>query len=57
MNSNEFRDLGHRVVDLLADYLEDIEQRPVFPDVEPSTLYRLFEEPLLEESTEPHNVL
>jgi aromatic-L-amino-acid/L-tryptophan decarboxylase len=57
MKSTEFRDLGHRVVDLLSDYLEDIEQRPVFPKVEPRTLHQLFDEPLPEEPTEPHNVL
>src|SRR5262249_8666192 len=57
MKSNEFRDLGHRVVDLLSDYLEDIEGRPVFPKVEPRTLHQLFDESLPEEPTEPHNVL
>jgi hypothetical protein len=31
----EFRELGHRVVDLLADYLDPIEEKRVFPDAEP----------------------
>src|SRR5207248_149412 len=57
MNPNEFRDLGHRVVDLLSDYLEDIEHRPVFPDVEPSALHRLFDESLPQEPTQPGDVL
>jgi aromatic-L-amino-acid/L-tryptophan decarboxylase len=46
MNAPEFRDFGHQVVDRLADYFEHIEQQPVFPDVEPSFLARLFDEPL-----------
>jgi aromatic-L-amino-acid decarboxylase len=35
-------------VDLLAGYLEHIEERPVFPNVEPATLTKLFTEPLPE---------
>src|SRR4029077_2503963 len=46
MNRGEFRDLGHRVVDLLADYLEHIEEKPVFPNVDPKMLTKLFAEPL-----------
>jgi len=46
MNPQEFREVGHRVVDLLAEYLEHIEQRRVFPNVEPRTLTELFAETL-----------
>jgi aromatic-L-amino-acid/L-tryptophan decarboxylase len=46
MDANEFRDVGHRVVDLLADYLDHIEEKRVFPDVEPRTVNELFAEPL-----------
>jgi glutamate/tyrosine decarboxylase-like PLP-dependent enzyme len=43
----EFRDVGHRLIDLLADYLETIEERRVFPEeVSPSELEELFAEPL-----------
>src|SRR6185437_14133094 len=48
MDAREFRNAGHHVVDLLAEYLEKIEERPVFPDVEPRTLAQLFDEPLPE---------
>src|SRR5439155_2765720 len=46
MDAHEFREVGHRVVDLLAEYLEHIEEKPVFPNVEPRTLSGLFAEPL-----------
>jgi aromatic-L-amino-acid/L-tryptophan decarboxylase len=57
MNPREFREVGHRVVDLLASYLEQIEEKPVFPNVEPATLTRLFSEPLPEDSSTAEEVL
>lgn len=38
MDPAAFRAAAHAVVDLMADYLETIEARPVFPPVEPGTL-------------------
>jgi aromatic-L-amino-acid decarboxylase len=57
MNSGEFRELGHRVVDLLAEYLERIEEKPVFPNVEPSLLAQLFAEPLPLDPSPPEKVM
>ncbi len=57
MNPGEFREVGHQVVDLLADYLEHIETKPVFPDVEPSILTQLFAEPLPRDASTPESVL
>src|SRR6202161_910402 len=57
MNPGEFRELGHRVVDLLAEYLEHIEEKPVFPNVEPKMLTQLFAESLPQDSTAPAQVL
>ncbi len=57
MDTSEFRGVGHRVVDLLADYLERIEQRPVFPNVEPAILNELFDEPLPETGVSSDSVL
>jgi aromatic-L-amino-acid/L-tryptophan decarboxylase len=57
MDANEFRDLGHDVVNLLSDYLEHIEAKRVFPDVEPRTLHELFSESLPENPSSPHDVL
>ena len=57
MDTKEFRDLGHRVVDLLADYFDHIEEKRVFPDVEPRTLNHFFAEPLPQSSSSPETVL
>ena len=46
MEAQEFRELGHQVVDLLAKYFEDIEDRPVFPKEPPAFIASLFEEGL-----------
>lgn len=56
MNAPEFRQIGHRVVDLLAEYFEHIEEKPVFPDVDPQHLTRLFDEPL-PEAPEPADAI
>jgi hypothetical protein len=53
MNPTEFREVGHRVVDLLAEYLEHIEEKPVFPNVEPSKLTQLFTDSLPKDPSPP----
>jgi len=45
MDAHEFRRIGRQVVDLLADYFNHIEEKPVLPEVESQTLTRLFDEP------------
>ncbi|MGC2060895.1 MAG: pyridoxal-dependent decarboxylase [Candidatus Sulfotelmatobacter sp.] len=57
MDHKEFRELGHEVVDLLADYLDHIEEKRVFPDVDASTVNRLFAESLPQDPTSPDSVL
>ena len=42
MDPDEFRAAAHAVVDLMADYLETVEARPVFPPIEPGSLAPLF---------------
>jgi len=49
MDVQEFRTVGHKVVDRLAEYFETIESNAVFPDVDPKMIARLFDEPLPEE--------
>ncbi len=46
MDTEEFRRVGRRVVDELADYFATVEDRPVFPDVEPGEVARLFRDPV-----------
>uniref|UniRef100_A0A3B4BE32 Aromatic-L-amino-acid decarboxylase n=1 Tax=Periophthalmus magnuspinnatus TaxID=409849 RepID=A0A3B4BE32_9GOBI len=41
MDAEEFRRKGKEMIDYVADYLENIEQRPVYPDVEPGYLRQL----------------
>jgi aromatic-L-amino-acid/L-tryptophan decarboxylase len=57
MDAGEFREVGHRVVDLLAEYFENIEDRSVFPDIEPAMLTRLFAEPLPQDPSSAEAVL
>lgn len=38
MDAAEFRKRGKEMVDYIADYLEKIDKRQVFPDVEPGYL-------------------
>jgi len=57
MDAKEFRDVGHRVVDLLAEYLDHIEQTRVFPNAEPRTTNQLFTEPLPQDPSSAEAVL
>jgi aromatic-L-amino-acid decarboxylase len=38
MKESEFRRFGHELIDWIADYFENIDQRPVLPDIEPGDL-------------------
>ncbi len=42
MAIEDFRAAGHAVVDVMADYLETLETRPVLPAIEPGSLRDLF---------------
>lgn len=44
MQYEEFRQAGHYLVDYIADYLKNIENKKLFSDVNPSELYKLFDE-------------
>ncbi len=57
MDGNEFRDLGNQVVDLMAQYLDSIGDKRVFPDVGPRAVNQLFNEPLPQEPNAPEAVL
>jgi len=57
MDVKEFRNVGHQVVDFLAGYLEDIEGKRVFPDVEPRRVNELFAESLPQDPSSAESVL
>jgi aromatic-L-amino-acid decarboxylase len=42
MDAESFRDAGHRIVEILADYLAAIEERAILPAIEPGTIAPLF---------------
>jgi len=44
MDYNEFREAGHKLVDHIADYLQQVPLKPLFNPVEPAFLYDLFNE-------------
>ena len=44
MQYDAFREAGHRLIDFIADYLQDVKYRPLFNEAEPAKLNALFEE-------------
>ncbi len=46
MDYKEFRKAGHDLIDYVADYLQNIKNKPLFADVAPSLLNQLFDEPI-----------
>jgi len=44
MNYDEFRNAGHYLIDYITDYLQHVQDKPLFPNVEPAVLYELFDE-------------
>ena len=44
MQYEEFRKAGHHLIDYIADYLSNVSAKPLFPNVEPSVLYEVFNE-------------
>ncbi|MEO6221327.1 MAG: pyridoxal-dependent decarboxylase [Ginsengibacter sp.] len=46
MEYHEFRKAGHYLIDYIADYLQNVHNRPLFTDAAPSFLNELFDEPI-----------
>ncbi|XP_060637502.2 aromatic-L-amino-acid decarboxylase-like [Anolis sagrei] len=57
MDAAEFRKRGKEMVDYIADYLEKIEKRQVFPDVQPGYLRPLLPDSAPEEPETYENIL
>ncbi|HEY0142552.1 MAG TPA: pyridoxal-dependent decarboxylase [Thermoanaerobaculia bacterium] len=41
-NSSDFRETGHRLIDWIADFFDQIDSRPVLPNVQPGEIERQF---------------
>ncbi|WP_058827689.1 aspartate aminotransferase family protein [Haloferax sp. Q22] len=54
---DEFRDLGYRTVDIIAEYFEQVDELPVFPAKPQSVIEAMFDEPLPETGQRPHEIL
>lgn len=54
---DEFRELGYRVVDMITDYYDSIDDRPVFPARSSGEVAECFDEPLPTKGQEPHAIL
>ena len=57
MDATEFRRRGKEMVDYVADYLEKIENRQVYPDVEPGYLRPLIPDSAPEEPERYEDIL
>lgn len=57
MDASEFRRRGREMVDYVADYLEKIETRQVYPDVEPGYLRPLIPDSAPEEPERFEDIL
>jgi aromatic-L-amino-acid decarboxylase len=57
MDENEFRSVGHRVVDLLADYLASIDRTPLSRATEPASLFAMFDERLPQSGVSTEQIL
>lgn len=53
----QFRELGYRTVDILADYFETLADRRVYPEADPETIASLFDEPVPETGQDPAAIL
>lgn len=57
LSPQEFRKLGYRVVDMIAEYYSNIREVPVFPPHTLAEVEKIFEEPLPEKGQEPEEIL
>lgn len=57
LDPEEFRNLGYRAVDMIADYYRDLDERAVYPGVPAGEVAAAFEEELPESGGDPESIL
>ncbi len=57
MNISEFRETGHKLVDLLSDYLNEIEEHPLLKNIDPKEIEKLFDEPIPKEGIKSDEII
>ena len=57
LTPNEFRELGYRVVDMIAEYYSTVREVPVFPPHTSAEVQKVFEEPIPEKGQDPDAIL
>jgi glutamate/tyrosine decarboxylase-like PLP-dependent enzyme len=57
LDSEEFRQLGYRAIDMLTEYFEGINGRRVYPEAEPSTIAEAVDESVPETGQDPETIL
>lgn len=57
LSPQEFRKLGYRVVDMIADYYSTVRDVPVFPPHTSAEVEEVFKEPLPEKGQDPAEIL
>ncbi len=57
MKITEFRETGHKLVDLLSDYLDKIEENPLLKDTNPKVIEKLFDEPVPREGESSEEII
>jgi len=57
LTPQEFREIGYRVVDMIADYYSTVRDAPVFPPHKSANVEEVFEEPLPERGQDPTEIL
>lgn len=57
LEPDEFRELGHRAVELMADHFDRVSVVDTLPDTTPSDLAEIFDEPIPREGQPPESIL